>query len=87
MLKPVLKRVIIEIENLGSEHVTESGIVLSKPNSTTTHAKVIDVGDKVEFVKKNDKVLIPTGRYFEISHEGKTYNLIEEKDIIAVIED
>lgn len=95
MIKPLYDRVIVEIARV--EKQTASGIVLpdTAKEETPTMAKVIAVGEgrildngtrlPVE-VKTGQTVVFTKYAGVEIEHEGVTYLVLNEKDIVAVIE-
>ena len=91
-LKPLFDKILL-IEEVKAQ---ETGIVLpdiakDKPNIAT----VVEVGTggeidgaKIELiVKKNDKVLFNKYATNEFKIENKTYLLIKQADILAILED
>ncbi|MBR2467617.1 MAG: co-chaperone GroES [Clostridia bacterium] len=91
-LKPLFDKILL----IEEERAQETGIVLpdiakDKPNIAT----VVEVGTggeidgaKIELiVKKNDKVLFNKYATNEFKIENKTYLLIKQADILAILED
>lgn len=81
MLKPIDDRVLIEKVN---NNETSSGIYIPGEDNKFT---VIETGDNVKEVSKGDIVVVTnfSGRT-ELNYQDKIYNLIQESDILAIIE-
>lgn len=84
MIKVIGSRVLIEeiIEDIKS-----SGGIILGDTKTSAHQKigrVISVGDSVEEIKVNDKVMFDSYRVAPIELEGKTYLIMEESNVIGV---
>ncbi|MGP3639925.1 co-chaperone GroES [Lentilactobacillus hilgardii] len=94
MLKPLGDRVIIEREEEEEKNV--GGIVLAdnakkKPQTGTIVAVgegcVLDNGQTVApVVKKGDKVMFDKYAGTEIEDNDKSYLVLHEKDIVAIVE-
>lgn len=85
MIKPLADRVLVLPDPV--ETKTASGIIIpdtakEKPDSGT----IIAVGDKVTEVTKRDKVLYRKYAGTEVSNEGKTYLVMKQDDVIAIVE-
>ena len=83
MIKMLGTRVLIEevIEDIKSE----SGIILGDSKASAQRiGKVISVGDSVEEIKINDKVMFDVYKSFSIDLDGKTYLIMEENNVIGV---
>ena len=83
MIKVIGNRVLIEeiVEDIKSE----SGIILGNTEiSPQKIGKVISVGNLVEEIKINDKVMFDGYKSFPIELEGKIYLIMEESNVIGV---
>ena len=83
MIKMLGSRVLIEevVEDIKSE----SGIILGDSKASAQRiGKVISVGDSVEEIKVNDKVMFDSYKSFSIDLDGNTYLIMEENNIIGV---
>ena len=83
MIKMLSSRVLIEevIEDIKSE----SGIILGETKTSANRVgKVISVGDSVEEIKINDKVMFEGHRVAPLNLDGKTYLIMEESNVIGV---
>ena len=83
MIKILDSRVLVEeiVEDIKSE----SGIILGNTEiSPQKIGKVISVGDSVEEIKVNDKVMFDGYKSFSIDLDGNTYLIMEENNIIGV---
>lgn len=93
MIKPLGERVVIEV--CESDVKTASGIVLpdtakEKPQQGKVVAagpgKVLECGQTAPMeVKVGDMVLFSKYSGTEVKHEGNTYLIIRQADILAVI--
>ena len=88
--KPLADRVLVEPE--AAEEKTASGIIIpdtakEKPQKGKIVAVGIGTSDHKMSVKVGDKVLYGRFSAQEIEHQGKTYLVLGEQDIIAVVED
>jgi chaperonin GroES len=93
MLKAVEDKVIIEV--IEEEQVSSSGLVLtSLSKETPDQGVIIDVGPGL--LLGNGQMMIPDvevgqtvifSKYggTDIEHEGKTYKILQYRDILAVI--
>ena len=84
MIKVIGNRVLIEeiVEDIKSE----SGIILGNTNTSANQkiGKVISIGNLVEEIKINDKVMFDGHRVTPLDFEGKTYLIMEESNVIGV---
>ena len=83
MIKVLGVRVLIEeiVEDIKSS----GGIILGDTkNSAQKIGKVISVGDSVEEIKINDKVMFDNYRVAPLNLDGKTYILLEQDSVIGV---
>ncbi|RYL87867.1 co-chaperone GroES [Sporolactobacillus sp. THM7-4] len=94
MLKPLGDRIVIEPQE--KEEKTASGIVLpdsakEKPQEGRVVAvgagKVSDAGERIALdVKEGEKVIFSKYAGTEVKYDGKTYLVVRQDDILAVIE-
>ena len=92
-IKPLGDRVLVE--PIKEEEVAKGGIIIpdsarEKPQEGKVIAvgtgKIDKEGNKVLFnVKKGDIVLMPKYGGTEVKLDGKTYQIMREEDILAVI--
>ena len=83
MIKMLGTRVLIEevIEDIKSE----SGIILGETKTSANRVgKVISIGNLVEEIKINDKVMFDNHRVAPLDFEGKIYLIMEENNVIGV---
>ncbi|MCL1632859.1 co-chaperone GroES [Sporolactobacillus sp. CPB3-1] len=94
MLKPLGDRIVIEPQE--KEEKTASGIVLpdsakEKPQEGRVVAvgagKVSDKGERIALdVKEGEKVIFSKYAGTEVKYDGKTYLVVRQDDILAVID-
>lgn len=94
MLRPLGDRVVLEAQE--EEEQTVGGIVLAsnaqeKPQTATVVAvgegRVLDNGEKLApAVKVGEKVLFDKYAGSEVKYDDKSYLVVHEKDIVAVVE-
>lgn len=85
MLKALKTRVVIE--KIDAEKTTSSGIVLQRAVEDVVYARVCDVGPTVDAdVKVGDQVVVDWNRVGHMPYEGRTYYVIDQSDIMAVVE-
>lgn len=94
LLKPLGDRVILEVAE--QEEVTAGGLVLTSASKerpqigaviAVGEGRTLENGDKLPLsVKKEDRVLFEKYAGSEVTHEGKDYLILHEKDIIAIVE-
>ena len=83
MIKMLGNRVLIEevVEDIKSE----GGIILGNTKASTNRVgKVISIGNLVEEIKVNDKVMFDNHRVAPLNLDGKNYLIMEENNIIGV---
>ena len=83
MIKMLSSRVLVEeiVEDVKSE----SGIILGTTEKSPQRVgTVISVGDSVQEIKINDKVMFDSYKSFSIDLDGNTYLIMEENNIIGV---
>lgn len=83
MIKVIGNRVLIEevVEDIKSS----GGIILGDSKASTQRiGRVISVGNLVEEIKVNDKVMFDGYRVSNIDLDGKTYLIMEENNILGV---
>ena len=83
MIKVIGNRVLVEeiVEDIKSE----SGIILGDSKASAQRiGKVISVGNLVEEIKINDKVMFDGYKAFPLNLDGKTYIIMEETSVIGV---
>lgn len=95
MMKPLYDRVIVEIAQ--NEKTTASGIVLPENAKEQTptigvvvsvgEGRILDNGERLSVaVREGQKVLFTKYAGVEAEYEGKTYLVLNETDIVAIIE-
>ena len=83
MIKVLGNRVLIE--ELVEDVKSESGIILGTTEKSPQRVgTVISVGDSVQEIKVNDKVMFDSYKSFSIDLDGNTYLIMEENNIIGV---
>ena len=83
MIKVIGNRVLIEevIEDIKSE----SGIILGETEKSPQRVgTVISIGDSVEEIKINDKVMFDNHRVAPLDFDGKTYLILDIESVIGV---
>ena len=83
MIKVIGNRVLIEeiVEDIKSE----SGIILGETkNSIQKIGKVISIGNLVQEIKINDKVMFDNHRVAPLNLDGKTYLILDIESVIGV---
>lgn len=87
IVKPLNKNVLIaQVER---ETATDSGIILqgSTGSSNTASGKVLAVGPDCKEVKEGDTVYLDWAKSKPVTVDGAQRVMIQEKEIIAVIEE
>jgi len=80
------KRVILELDEVKTEHTRASGIVELQPDETRV-ATVVSVGQEVEGIAVGDRVMWARGaRMATITVEGKNFYIFEATSIVCVVE-
>lgn len=92
-IRPLGDRVLIQ--RVEAEEKTAGGILLpesakEKPKEGIVIAigdgKTLDSGEKTKFaVSKGDRVLFTSYAGTEVKHEGETYLVMREDDILAIV--
>ena len=87
-IQPLGERVLIE--PLAAETKTASGIIIpdtakEKPSKGTVVAVGKGTDDKVMTVKNGDTVIYGKYSGTEVELEGKTYLIMQESDILAIV--
>lgn len=83
MIKVLGNRVLIEevVEDIKSE----GGIILGNTKASAQKiGRVISIGNLVQEIKVNDKVMFDGYRVSNIDLDGKTYLIMEENNILGV---
>ena len=83
MIKVIGNRVLIEevVEDIKSE----SGIILGNTEKSPQRVgKVISIGNLVEEIKINDKVMFDGHRVAPLNLDGKTYLILDIESVIGV---
>lgn len=85
-IKPTRKNVLVA--EIARETTTASGIIIEGARSMNDNqkAKVIAIGDEVEFVQVGDELLLDWSKGTVITDNGQQRVLINEQHIIAIIE-
>ncbi|WP_231758997.1 co-chaperone GroES [Microbulbifer elongatus] len=94
-IKPLYDRVVVK--RLAAETTTKGGIVIpDKAAEKPTQGEVIATGDGAQLdngelrplaVKVGDRVLFGQYAGTEIKHDGETYLIVKESDILAVLDE
>ena len=89
MLKPLTDKVLVKI--IKKDDTSKSGIILSETSKgRIQYAKVIEKGIETEesklLVEKGQEIIINEYSGTEINYENEEYLIIEQKDILAIIE-
>ena len=86
-MKAVGKYIVVEdLEEKTSE--TKGGLILNQSNREDiryVEAKVLIVGDSVDFIKNNDKVFYDKHAGFMLEVDKKPFKIIKEQDIVIVL--
>ena len=83
MIKVIGNRVLIE--EIVGDIKSESGIILGETKTSANRVgKVISIGNLVEEIKINDKVMFDGHRVAPLNLDGKTYIIMEENNVIGV---
>lgn len=90
MIKPLYDRILLE--TIQEESTTLSGIILPESKDKPTIARVVAVGEfedneTVNQVKVGDHVIYKKYSAIELKHNGQDYLIIEQKDILALVEE
>ncbi|MFI2811139.1 MULTISPECIES: co-chaperone GroES [Microbulbifer] len=93
-IKPLYDRVVVK--RLAAETTTASGIIIpDKAAEKPTQGEVIAIGNGAPLdngelralaVKVGDRVLFGQYAGSEIKHDGETYLIVKESDILAIVE-
>lgn len=87
MIKPLLKRVLIEVR--AKEKKTSQGIILpenTKNDSMREYGTIVALGKKVEGLEVGDQVIFTKEWGSEMIEDGKTMTLVESDNVLAIIE-
>ena len=83
MIKMLGSRVLVE--ELVEDIKSEGGIILGDSKASAQRiGKVISIGNLVQEIKINDKVMFDGYRVAPLNLDGKTYLIMEENNIIGV---
>lgn len=82
MLRCIGKNVIVELSD--KNDYEKNGIII-KTNSSNLIGLVICVGNDVNEIKPNDKVIYNEQNAKKIIYDSKEYFVLDEKDILALI--
>jgi len=82
--QPLGKRVLIE--RVEESKTTASGIIIpDNAKEKPLNGKVVAVSEKVKSISINDTVVFGKYAGSELSLDGKTYLVMETKDILGII--
>lgn len=92
-IKPLFDRIVIEPTE--AETKTASGLILAGNQEKPQTGIVLSVGDGgiidgkeiVMKIKQNDKVLYPKYAGSEFKFDGKTYIVLRQSDVLAILEE
>ena len=82
MLRCIGKNVIVELSD--KNDYEKNGIII-KTNSSNLIGLVICVGNDVNEIRSNDKVIYNEQNAKKIIYDSKEYFVLDEKDILALI--
>ena len=82
MLRCIGKNVIVKLSD--KNDYEKNGIII-KTNSSNLIGLVICVGNDVNEIKPNDKVIYNEQNAKKIIYDSKEYFVLDEKDILALI--
>ncbi len=82
MLRCIGKNVIVELSD--KNDYEKNGIII-KTNSSNLIGLVICVGNDVNEIRPNDKVIYNEQNAKKIIYDSKEYFVLDEKDILALI--
>lgn len=89
MIKPLLNKVLIKI--IKKDNTSKGGIILSEgTKDKIQYGLVIEVGpgtkeNKMQ-VEKGQKIIIEKYSGVEVNYNNEEYLIIEQKDILAIID-
>ena len=89
MIKPLLNKVLIKI--IKKDNTSKGGIILSEgTKDKIQYGLVIEVGpgtkeNKMQ-VEKGQKIIIEEYSGVEVNYNNEEYLIIEQKDILAIID-
>ena len=84
MLRPLRKKIVIE--EVATENVSASGIVLTGRPTDVKHSRALAIGNEVTEVKVGDTLIVDWQFASKSSYESKTIFVIDEDNVIAVLE-
>lgn len=85
MIKPLSKRVVLQ--QIKEEEKKVGGLLLPGSAKTAENiAKVIAVADDITTIQLNDTVIFEQFEGVSIEHNGKTFIIIKEENIVAIIQ-
>lgn len=85
MIKPLSKRVVLQ--RVKEEEKKVGGLLL--PNSAKNAeniAKVITIADDITTIQVNDTVIFEQFEGLSIEHNGETFIIIKEENIVAIVQ-
>lgn len=90
IIVPFGNKILIKANLLEDEYVSETGIVYrtQQPNSNiknSSQASVLEIGDEVMKIKKDDLIIYETHAGYSFELEGENFVLISESNILGVI--
>lgn len=85
MIKPLGKMVLIKM--LEGNLKANSGIILStKKEDKPQIAQVMAIGEEVERIKENDKIIVSRYSGTQVKINREEYIILQEKEILAKLE-
>jgi co-chaperonin GroES (HSP10) len=86
MLKPIKKNIIVEL--IEKEKVTQSGIILKSADpAEVSRAKVLAIGDNVEYVEVGQTILPNWQKAKLTKFEDVDFYVVNEDDVVLIFED
>lgn len=84
MIQPTSDIVLVEQDAI--KEVNKSGIYIPESiSSQEVTGRVFEVGPDVKGVTNQDRVLLLPVKYLSVKHNGKSYLVVREKEVIAII--
>lgn len=85
MLKALKNTVILEL--IERENTTASGLIIKGVTEEQTEGRIVSVGPTVDCgIEVGNRVLVDWNRVMKITHEGSTYFVTKQDNLIAVFE-
>ena len=86
-MRPVGKHILIK-EDKTKTSVTKKGLILDQKNREDVRyikASVINVGDEVSIVNKNDIIYYDRHAGFDLDVDNVIYKVVKENDVVVIL--